>query len=335
VLDFSSLINKVPMSNKLFSRDEKVRSIIMTVFSVPSIVLELRIIRVLQDSNWKILRSLVNDTTLLRKYKERRKTWVQAAGHEGSFVEGNKKGTVLKKYSLQEEECYKELMQDNLMRAVPRFFQTVEIEGEKYMELCCCLSDFKNPSIMDIKMGVRTFVESEVSLNKQRSDLYERMISEDPESTTEEENRKKSVTKLRYLDWRDERSSSRSLGFRVEGLIKDGKTNKDFKSLKSQMEISCLLKSFISNGKIKKKYLERLKEIESLCIQSNFFQRHQLIGTSLLFVNDDKNGNIWMIDFGKSYKAIAENEKMDFSRRENGYLDGLRNIISILESIRS
>ena len=90
-------------------------------------------------------------------------------------------GTVLKKYSLQEEECYKELMQDNLMRAVPRFFQTVEIDGEsesdihhehasitlplEYMELCCCLSDFKNPSIMDIKMGVRTFVESEVLSN--------------------------------------------------------------------------------------------------------------------------------------------------------------------------
>ena len=72
-------------------------------------------------------------------------------------------------------------MQDNLMRAVPRFFQTVEIDGEsefnsphkyvsitlplEYMELCCCLSDFKNPSIMDIKMGVRTFVESEVPFN--------------------------------------------------------------------------------------------------------------------------------------------------------------------------
>jgi len=276
-----------------------------------------------QDSNWKILRSLVNDTTLLRKYKERRKTWVQAAGHEGSFVEGNKKGTVLKKYSLQEEECYKELMQDNLMRAVPRFFQTVEIDGEKYMELCCCLSDFKNPSIMDIKMGVRTFVESEASLNKQRSDLYERMIDEDPNSTTEEENRKKSVTKLRYLDWRDERSSSRSLGFRVEGLIKDGETNKDFKSLRTQIEISNLLKSFITNVKIKKKYLERLQEIETLCLESSFFQRHQLIGTSLLFVNDDKNGNIWMIDFGKSFKADGENENMDFSRRENGYLEGL------------
>ena len=37
---------------------------------------------------------------------------------------------MLKKYSVQEEQCYKELMQDNLMRAVPRFFQTVEIEGE-------------------------------------------------------------------------------------------------------------------------------------------------------------------------------------------------------------
>ena len=39
-------------------------------------------------------------------------------------------GTVLKKYSIQEELCYKELMTDNLMQAVPRFYQTVEIEGE-------------------------------------------------------------------------------------------------------------------------------------------------------------------------------------------------------------
>jgi len=288
-----------------------------------------------QDSNWRILRSLVNDTTLLRKYKERRKTWVQAAGHEGSFVEGNKKGTVLKKYSLQEEECYKELMQDNLMRAVPRFFQTVEIDGEKYMELCCCLSDFRNPSIMDIKMGVRTFVEADASLAKERSDLYERMVKEDPYSTTEEENRRRSVTKLRYLDWRDERSSSRSLGFRVEGIIQNGNTTNDFKSLKTNDGISNLLKSFITNPKIKDMYLERLREIERLCVESSFFQRHQLIGTSLLFVNDDNNGNIWMIDFGKSYKADEEenNVKMDFSRRENGYFAGLRNIITILESI--
>ena len=37
----------------------------------------------------------------------------------------------------------------------------------------------------------------------------------------------------------------------MEGLIKDGKTNKDFKSLRTQIEISNLLKSFITNAKIK------------------------------------------------------------------------------------
>ena len=37
----------------------------------------------------------------------------------------------------------------------------------------------------------------------------------------------------------------------MEGLIKDGKTDKDFKSLRTQAEISDLLKSFITNTTIK------------------------------------------------------------------------------------
>ena len=68
-----------------------------------------------------------------------------------------------------------------------------------YLELCCCLSDFDNPSIMDIKMGLITFSHLEASLLKQRSDLYERMVCEDPLSTSQEENKNKSVTKLRSV----------------------------------------------------------------------------------------------------------------------------------------
>lgn len=37
------------------------------------------------------------------------------------------------------------------------------------------LYDFHNPCVMDIKMGTRTFLESEVSNTKARKDLYEKV----------------------------------------------------------------------------------------------------------------------------------------------------------------
>ena len=43
---------------------------------------------------------------------------------------------------------------------------------------------------------------------------------------------------LRYLDWRDQRSSSRTLGFRIEGTYQDSQAKKDFKSVKSQEDVT-------------------------------------------------------------------------------------------------
>ena len=41
----------------------------------------------LQNSNWNILRNLIEENDFLRKYKERR-PWRQVAGHKDSFIEG-------------------------------------------------------------------------------------------------------------------------------------------------------------------------------------------------------------------------------------------------------
>jgi hypothetical protein len=45
------------------------------------------------------------------------------------------------------------------------------------MELGCCLSEFDTPNIMDIKMGVRTFLTSESRKGKPRS-VFKRFSSE-------------------------------------------------------------------------------------------------------------------------------------------------------------
>ena len=61
---------------------------------------------------------------------------------------------------------------------------------------------------------LKTFCLLQVSVVKPRHDLYLKMIKEDTEAPDENEKKTESITKYRYLEWRDCVSSSRSLGFR-------------------------------------------------------------------------------------------------------------------------
>ena len=69
---------------------------------------------------------------------------------------------------------------------------------------------------MDIKIGTRTFLESEVSNTKKRADLYEKMVAIDNDEPTEEERKAGAITKLRYMQFRERESSTAQLGFRIE-----------------------------------------------------------------------------------------------------------------------
>ncbi|KAK3093500.1 hypothetical protein FSP39_016511 [Pinctada imbricata] len=143
------------------------------------------------------------------------------------------------------------------------------------------------------------------------------MIEVDAEAPTEEENRDKGVTKARYMQWRDEISSSSTLGFRIEGIKKsDGDSSKDFKTTHTRSDVENAVRCFVGDN-----------------------HTIPIIGSSLLFVHD-KSGkaNIWMIDFGKTVGiseglTITHRTEWREGNHEDGYLMGVDNLVSIMEEI--
>merc|ERR1712029_776680 len=94
----------------------------------------------------------------------------------------------MKKLCNQEEEVYRKLMKDEFIRDfVPKYHRTVVVndDDEQFIELEDLLSAFSSsPCIMDCKIGVRTYLEEELSKAREkpklRKDMYEKMVLSTP-----------------------------------------------------------------------------------------------------------------------------------------------------------
>ncbi|XP_061402833.1 inositol-trisphosphate 3-kinase A-like [Musca vetustissima] len=297
--------------------------------------------QVKKPSGWRKIRNIVQWTPFFQTYKKQRYPWVQLAGHQGNFKAGTEQGTVLKKLCPKEEDCFHILMKDVLRPYVPEYKgQVTSEDGELYLQLQDLLSDFYQPCVMDCKIGVRTYLEEELSKAKEkpklRKDMYEKMIQIDPNAPSEEEHKAKGVTKPRYMVWRETISSTATLGFRIEGIKKsDGTSTKDFKTTKSRDQIKAAFKEFVSGfPHAMPRYLQRLRAIRATLECSDFFRSHEVIGSSLLFVHDRKQANVWLIDFAKTVQLpenhfINHNTTWKVGNHEDGYLIGINNLIEI------
>lgn len=328
----------------------------------------------LQSSGWRKLRNIVQWTPFFQTYKKQRYPWVQLGGHQGNFRAGPIPGTILKKLCPQEEACFRQLMHDVLRPYVPEFRGVLEVretEQERnneeldatiknitddtlkspivasYLQLQDLLGDFEEPCVMDCKVGVRTYLESELAKAKERpklrKDMYEKMIQVDSTAPSTEERRVQGVTKPRYMVWRETISSTATLGFRVEGIkLSHGGSSKDFKTTRTREQVTGTLKRFVENyPHAVPKYLQRLKAIRATLKASPFFATHEVVGSSLLFVHDSKNAGVWMIDFAKTLplpgriSKIQHDVDWQVGNHEDGYLIGVNNLINIFQDIRN
>jgi 1D-myo-inositol-triphosphate 3-kinase len=153
---------------------------------------------------------------------------------------------VLKRAGAAEEAAYTALMADKLREVVPAFHGRRSIAGTDYLEIQCCLAQFRDPCMMDVKMGTRTsLIPLEPSLHRARRDLFEKMVKQDPSAATPEEAAEGAVTKRRYLDWRDATSSSAGLGLRIEGTLVAGSSCHDYKATRTRDQVSRALQAFV------------------------------------------------------------------------------------------
>lgn len=327
-----------------------------------------------KSSGWRKLRNIVHWTPFFQTYKKQRYPWVQLAGHQGNFRAGPTPGTILKKLCPQEEACFRLLMNDVLRPYVPEFKGVLDVreseegntetesrEGKddtddpgnkrtvvsSYLQLQDLLGDFEQPCVMDCKVGVRTYLESELAKAKERpklrKDMYEKMVQVDPTAPSAEERRVQGVTKPRYMVWRETISSTATLGFRVEGIkLAHGGSSKDFKTTRTREQVTEALRRFVEGyAHAIPKYLQRLKAIRATLKASPFFASHEVVGSSLLFVHDAKNAGVWMIDFAKTLPLpqhlprIRHDAEWQVGNHEDGYLIGVNNLIDIFQDIRN
>ena len=276
--------------------------------------------------------------------RQQGRSFFQLTGHEGCFQIGLRPNTILKKSTGNEEGCFMKLQHDlALVGFVPQVYGIVEQNGERFLELQDLLTNFRNASVMDVKMGYRTYREEELykALRdpRLRHDMYEKMIEVDENEPTEEERRLEAVTKPRYMVWRETVSSTASLGFRLEAMrLKDGTIDKDFKTLKEEEQICHALIRYTKSRHTRLRYLERLYDLRQALLQSQFFHASELIGSSLLFVHDDEHAGIWLIDFAKTYPLpnsvkLDHLSKWELGNHEDGYLAGIENLIRVFTTI--
>lgn len=84
--------------------------------------------------------------------------------------------------------------------------------------------------------------------------------------------------------------------------------------------------------------MQRLKAIRATLEHSEFFNGHEIIGSSLLFLHDRKHASCWLIDFAKTGPvpdgiAITHKKNWEVGNHEDGYLIGLNNIIDLFTEV--
>jgi 1D-myo-inositol-triphosphate 3-kinase len=272
---------------------------------------------------------------------------------------------ILKPLNAAELQAYQRLatdyVDDPVHAFVPGFHGVQHDTGEEGLTFLCLdnlLHGFKQPKVMDVKLGMRTHLFSEMQNEKPRGDLFKKMLLGFPSQLTPAELDMQMVTKSRYMMARDANSTSRSLGYRVSGTAGSyggpGETSKYSVTVSETQDAAHqALRVFARSAsddheentacpaKIAEALIDQLHLLRSAFETSGFVRDHECVGTSVLIVVDASSGHCraFWIDLAKTCvcadgSGLSHREPLSDESQEEGLLVGLDNLISAWEHVK-
>lgn len=109
----------------------------------------------------------------------------------------------------------------------------------------------------------------------------------------------------------------------------------DLKKVKSREEVMVTMALFLGGREdTRQRLLARLKEIRVKFEQSSYFQRHEVVGSSIFMIYDDTKVGAWIIDFAKTLpvpdgQVVSHRQPWVQGNHEEGFLTGLDSLISV------
>lgn len=232
--------------------------------------------------------------------------------------------------------------------------------GERYLQMTNLLRHFRSPRVMDVKLGLRSFLDGECDDTELRHDLFQRMKKMYPKEVTQEEKERGWVTKLRWMKLRDGSSTLANLGFRVDGVVGCRRWMKEdvdaeILIIRREEQVREFFRRFILEAvdddvqnlarckrsplALVTQIVERLTHIRNAFRTSAFVADHECIGSSLLLAADAfGHVDVFWIDFGKTRLVpvgvcISHDQPWEKGNHEDGVLIGLDRLLRCFQEV--
>ena len=209
------------------------------------------------------------------------------------------------------------------------------------------LAEYTSPCTLDLKVGTRCYAESEASNRRLRPDLAARAVEWGLAACFTADELASGMTKLRWMQVRDAQSTSATHGFRIDGMKLAGDEEErsgdrvypaELAARDARLDVQ-LAEYLQGRTDHVEAFRTRLLAMRSTMEASAWVARHEVIGSSLIFVYDAAEPpgappRVWGYDLGITSECahdLTHREPWVPGNREDGYLTGVDSLITLLE----